>query len=529
MSGNPKLQINSDATDLEMAEAIFGDGIEVVSASYTGGVSASGIYQNGDTDAPDITPADKGVILSTGKASDVTSGGDDVNVKPSKTTEHETDRDSDLDSVSGQTTYDAAILEAEFVPEGSTLTMQIVFASEEYLEYVNSGFNDAVGIWVNEEPAELMVGSGAVSIDNINDSQNANLYRDNSQNDDTFNTEMDGFTVTLTLKAVVNPGEINTIKIGIADGGDSAYDSNLLIAGDSVQTALVAGDDNIEVERNSQVTANLLENDTSSASSILTITHINGQPVSIGDTVELASGEIIELTDDGIILLSSGVDLGTTVFSYTVGDGAGNTDVGFVNLTTVPCFVSGASIVTDTGPRPVDALSVGDRVLTKDHGYQAIRWIGTSERIAQGKYAPVELAAGTLGAKEALRVSPQHCLLIRSPMAELFFEDYEVFARAKDLADVGLATIRAGRFLGRYFHILFDEHKVITANGVLTESFLPGPETVAGLPLETMPKLQAHLNHNSCSLMRSARKILKSYEVRVLYGNNGQSFVSLAA
>ena len=50
--------------------------------------------------------------------------------------------------------------------------MQVVFSSEEYLEYVNSGFNDSVGIWVKGVQAELTVGDGSISIDNINTTSN---------------------------------------------------------------------------------------------------------------------------------------------------------------------------------------------------------------------------------------------------------------------------------------------------------------------------------------------------------------------
>ncbi len=86
-----------------------------------------------------------------------------------------------------------------------------------------------------------------VSIDNINDETNADRYVDNAVSAETYNTEMDGFTVTLTLKAPVNPDQVNTIKIGIADGGDGSKGSNLLIAGHSVQTSQVAQDDEVEI------------------------------------------------------------------------------------------------------------------------------------------------------------------------------------------------------------------------------------------------------------------------------------------
>ncbi len=72
-------------------------------------------------------------------------------------------------------------------------------------------------------------GNGNTSVGNVNHSNNINLYNDNTA--DQFNTEMDGFTVTMTLTIPVNPGVVNSIRIGIADTADSNYDSNLLIAG----------------------------------------------------------------------------------------------------------------------------------------------------------------------------------------------------------------------------------------------------------------------------------------------------------
>jgi len=238
-----ELPIDTEASALDMAQAMFGTGISIVTASYSGAASASGIYSDGDAVAPGVTPSESGVILSTGRATDITNSAGDANTSAGTTTNQGLGGDDDLTAVSGQATFDAAVFEADFVPEGSTLTMQVVFSSEEYLEYVNSGFNDAVGVWVNGVQAELTVGSGDITINNINDTSNSNLYIDNPASAESFNTEMDGFTVALTLKAPVKAGEVNSIKIGIADGGDAAFDSNLLIAGQSVQTALVAGDE----------------------------------------------------------------------------------------------------------------------------------------------------------------------------------------------------------------------------------------------------------------------------------------------
>lgn len=486
-----ELPINTSASANDMAEAIFGNGISIVSATYTGSANASGIYSNGDAVAPGVTPSDTGVILSTGSAANITNSSGDVNAVAGRTTVNNTAGDSDLNEISGQTTFDAAVFEATFIPSGSTLTMQVVFSSEEYLEYVNSGFNDAVGIWVNGEPAELQVGSGNISIDEINDGANENLYIDNPANQDLYNTEMDGFTVTLTLKAPVNPGAENTIKIGIADGGDRAYDSNLLIAGDSVQTTLVAGDDELEMPAGGSQAFDLLSNDVSSTGSTLTITEINGQPVVVGDTITLATGEQITLTETGIVLVDPDDELGENSFTYKVADEDGNTDVALVKLTTTapPCFTLGTLIQTVKGLVPVEELSAGDLVMTLDRGPQPLRWIGTSTRTATGRDAPVAIAQGLLGAHSALELSPQHRILFASPVASIHFGSSEVLVKAKDLISVdGVRRREDGRPV-TYFHLLFDQHEIINGNGLWSESYQAGAASMRGFDPDSHSEL----------------------------------------
>lgn len=515
------LPIDTTATAMDMAQAMFGNGISILGASYTGAAGASGIYSNGDAVAPDLTPSDSGVILSTGLATGVTNSAGDANISSGISTDHQQAGDAQLSAISGQQTFDAALFEAEFVPEGSTLTMQVVFSSEEYLDYVNSGFNDAVGIWVNGAQAELTVGSGAITINNINDASNANLYVDNPASAEVHNTEMDGFTVTLTLKAPVRPGEVNTIKIGIADGGDAAFDSNLLIAGNSVQTALIAGHDVIEVVTGETVEANLLDNDGSTAGGTLTITEINAQPVSVGDTVTLSTGETILLTETGVVLASSDQVAGSNVFSYTVEDSAGNTDVGFVTLTTVPpCFTEGTLIETARGRVPIERLRIGDGVQTLDHGVQPLRWIGRSLRRAVGEDAPVTFAANALGLHEALDLSPNHRVLISSVWAEVLFGTHEVLVRARELVN--------GRSIGRrrdgrgvvYVHLLFDRHEIVRGNGLWSESYHPGPQTLGSFDAATEAELwrlfPELFEAGAGGVGPAARCGLRRYEARVL-------------
>lgn len=522
MTEAQELKIDTNVTAMDMADAMFGDGIKIVSASFTGADTAKGIYSGADATMPGVAPSDSGVILSTGKVTDITNSSGDANVSAGTTTDHGLAGDADLNEIAGGQTYDAAVFKAEFIPQGSVLTMQVTFSSEEYLEYVSSGFNDAVGVWVNGQKAVLTVGSGDITINNINTESNANLYLDNPASAEVLNTEMDGVTVTLTLKAPVIPGEVNTIKIAIADGGDGAYDSNLMIAADSLQTVLIAGDDLAEMSGAKPLTLDVLANDASAIGGTLTITHINGQEVMEGDEVKLGSGEVVRLNADGTLTLMSDGTVEDGVFSYTVADKAGNTDTAFVKMTstTVPCFTAGTPVDTPRGPIPVEALRPGDAVLTRDGGVAILRWVGIAARRAEGRTAPVRIAAGLFGATRDIAVSPQHRVLVTGPRAALLFGEEEVLVRARDLVDGCRITWEEDGAPVRYVHLMFDRHEMVRSSGLWSESYQPGPRTLSAFDEDTREEL-FRLYPELASLGpggwgEAARMTLREREARVL-------------
>ena len=76
--------------------------------------------------------------------------------------------DAQLDAVTGQVTQDAVVLETTFTTTGDYITMLFTFSSEEYLEYVNGGVNDAFGVWVNGIYVPFSpVPAGIASIDTV--------------------------------------------------------------------------------------------------------------------------------------------------------------------------------------------------------------------------------------------------------------------------------------------------------------------------------------------------------------------------
>src|SRR5262249_9161990 len=142
-----------------------------------------------------------------------------------------------LDSlIPGFNTFDATVLAFDFVTTGNFLSFQYVFGSIEYNEFVGTSFNDVFGFFLNGTNVALLPGTNiAVSINNVNGGNpgnnpppsNSQFFIDNENG--ALDTTMDGLTVVLCVNAVVTPGVVNHIELGIADAGDHILDSNVLI------------------------------------------------------------------------------------------------------------------------------------------------------------------------------------------------------------------------------------------------------------------------------------------------------------
>lgn len=518
MATGAELTYDINASAMQMANAIFGDGVSVVSASYTGDKNSSAIYSNGDALSPDATPGDTGVILSTGYAKSFTqSSGDPNRATNTSTNTSGVNNNADFNALAGTSTYDASWLDVDFIPTGNVMTMQFSFSSEEYPEYINSAYNDVFGVWVNGSHVPISVGNGNTSVTNINGANNANLVVSNTN--DAYNTEMDGFTITMTLTIPVNVGVLNSIRIGVADATDSNYDSNVLIAGNSIQTTLVAIDDVQTMFPDQTKILDVLGNDVNATGGTLTITHLNGVAVIAGQTVNLPSGEQVTLNADGTLTVHTDHDVDTVNFTYEIKSSTGANDVGFVTISTVPCFVAGTLIATPDGMVPVESLRPGDLVMTQDEGAQPLRWVGQREVAAEGAFAPIRIAAGAFGPHGMLMLSPQHRVLVRDPLAELLFGDTEVLVAVKDLVNgQTVAVVEGGQV--NYVHILFDRHQVVWSEGLATESFLPGPQVMAGFEAAVQAEICALFPEldpvTGQGFVPAARRLLKGYEAQVL-------------
>lgn len=174
-------------------------------------------------------------------------------------------------------------------------------------------------------------------------------------------------------------------------------------------------------------------------------------------------------------------DVPLTVISSTEGPSYAYTDIA-----TPICFASGTRIFTPSGEVPVEQLSVGDAVLTMDHGQQQIRWIGkrklrTAELKANPKSRPVRIGAGALGnglPKDDLIVSPQHRVLVNSVIVHRMFDVREVLVPAIKLVGLNGITVVEDTQDVEYWHFLFDTHQIVWSNGAPTESLFTGPEAL---------------------------------------------------
>ncbi len=458
----------------DLANTIFGDGVTVNNATYYGDSRSAGIYTNAESVMPGVAPSDTGVIMSTGYAEDVTNSFWDANRSASTSTNTSgTDFNNQLNTAAGTYTYDASILDVDFTPDSGLMTMKFVFSSEEYPEFQNSIYQDFFGVWINGQQVPLAVGNGDTDPGNINTANNINMYVDNSS--DTYNTEMDGFTITMSLTMKVNPDVTNSIRIAIADVSDLSYDSNVMIAADSVQTDMVAVEDSVFVNATGSRVIDVLGNDVSATDNLLTITQINGQAATVGGQIHLPTGQTVTLNANGTLTVNGDGDVENFNFTYTATDGS-SSDVGMVNATSIPCFVAGTLIATPQGERAAETLVPGDLVLTQDDGPQPLRWIGVRTVAATGAFAPIHIRAGTFGAHRDLLVSPLHRVLIRDSLAEILFGEAEVLIAARDLVNDRSVTRREGGEV-EYVHLMFDRHQVVFSEGLETESYLPGPQT----------------------------------------------------
>ncbi len=207
-------------------------------------------------------------------------------------------------------------------------------------------------------------------------------------------------------------------------------------------------------------------------------------------------------TSVDLMLLAHGGAGGTALYALPLSPLGTRTDYTLVNIDTAPeearladlmciSFARGTMVTMAGGAqRAIESLAPGDKVLTRDHGPQPVRWLGRATLRAVGAFAPVVIAAGTLGNAGDLIVSQHHRMFLYQRKRTSGMATSELLVQARHLVDDDHVFIREGGFID-YFALVFDRHEIIYAEGVPAESLMVNDATVNRLPGELADDVKA--------------------------------------
>jgi len=199
------------------------------------------------------------------------------------------------------------------------------------------------------------------------------------------------------------------------------------------------------------------------------------------------------------------------------------------NVIHVPCFTEHSSIKTLRGEKPASEIREGDLVLTRDDGFQPVKWAGSrkmgpAELGSNPSLRPVLIRKGALGDNvpdRDLIVSPQHRMLISDAKTELWFGNEEVFVPAIHLTCLD-GVEQLGAEAVTYVHFMFEHHQVVQGDGAWSESFQPGDLSLLSMDhaqrneiVALFPELNAF---SADKIYPAARPTLSAKEVTVLFG-----------
>lgn len=224
---------------------LLGSGVTVSNISYNGAAVAIGSF---DGTGCNVGLA-SGIVMTTGTVQNTGAGPHGPNNNGGSGIDSGTPGFGLLANLIGGTpTYNAAILEFDFVPYSDTVSFNYVFGSEEYPEYVGSQFNDVFAFFISgpgisglQNIAKLPNGT-AVAINNVNAGANSAYFVNNGdgssapQNSSPNFIQYDGFTKVLTAASEVQCGETYHLVIAIADVGDGILDSGIFLEANSLSS-----------------------------------------------------------------------------------------------------------------------------------------------------------------------------------------------------------------------------------------------------------------------------------------------------
>lgn len=237
-----QVQIDTDVNAVEMVEHFIGPGVPVFdNVTYAGADEARGLFSNGYY----AIEMESGVFLCTGDGNFIPG----PNSSGISGIDNGSPGDSSLNLLSTEPTYNASVLEFDFIPVNDTLRFWYSFGSEDYNESVTTMWNDlcaafitgpnpAGGVYANKNIAIIPGTTSKVSINTLNNGwadigvvptgpcMNCQYYWDNTGG---LELEYDGRTVVLVGWILVVPYEEYHLKIAVADVAGPGKDSGIFL------------------------------------------------------------------------------------------------------------------------------------------------------------------------------------------------------------------------------------------------------------------------------------------------------------
>ncbi|GFE65974.1 Hint domain-containing protein [Litoreibacter roseus] len=199
------------------------------------------------------------------------------------------------------------------------------------------------------------------------------------------------------------------------------------------------------------------------------------------------------------------VRLGNVDDGQTDGDGddqdynSQDSRLAYSQYESVPCFGPGTLVRTLGGWRSVEALRIGDRVMTLDSGPRALRWVHHVTQTfnpGQDHGRPVVIQPAAFGAgapRRNLILSPHHRVLVGPGAAFPHAFAQQRLVPAKALLDQSKVRLMRGVTSLTWTHLLCDGHEIINAEGCWTETMFLGDMMRATLSPAARTSLDAAL------------------------------------
>lgn len=242
-----QLQTSTGMSPAQLVQdVLIGDGVEVFNVSYFGSSQAIGTFDASNA----ILGIQEGIIMTTGTVKAGPNGPYGPNNKPDAGLDNGAGLYGPLTTLVNAPTYNAAVLEFDFIPYSDTVSFRYIFASEEYPEYVGTEFNDVFAFFITgpgippsgKNMAIIPGTNDAVTINNVNAGLNSMYFQNNGDGTQApFNTnnqyiQYDGFTTPLTAFSAVECGETYHLVIAIADVSDPVWDSGIFLEANSLNS-----------------------------------------------------------------------------------------------------------------------------------------------------------------------------------------------------------------------------------------------------------------------------------------------------